>query len=444
MNPGPWERWVCLALLAVAVLGLSAPSVHTVEAPDAGKVRWLAEHAVPVRSIMPEDEDFSDLMPLVGWVGSSRVVALGEVTHGDGAMFLAKARLVRFLHQVMGFDVLAWEAGFFDVPLVDTALRSAVPLPEAAAKGLYRIWWKSVEAQPVFSYVRSTQATPHPILTVGFDCRVSNETSRTTLFPASIFAFFDRLDPTLLSKQERADLTAMSIGLVPADVYEHPGERRYNRDLPRRLIALIDQRRSDLLMRSSPREIDYVRQSLVSLMNMDRALGGPAGTGYSADGYTRDTAMAENLLWLLQGPLAGRKVIVWAHNYHLLRDASSPKMALALKDVPAGGPMGLHLSRALGRDLYVIGALAHHGRNGEAGEKTEDLPVPVPQSLEGLLHAVGKPRLLLGLRDLPADHWLRAPIQAGVYFYEPQVTDVPRLYDAVFFLDEMTPSHAIR
>jgi erythromycin esterase-like protein len=33
---------------------------------------------------------------------------------------------------------------------------------------------------------------------------------------------------------------------------------------------------------------------------------------------------------------------------------------------------------------------------------------------------------------------------AGVYFYEPQVTDVPRLYDAVFFLDEMTPSHAVR
>jgi erythromycin esterase-like protein len=79
------------------------------------------------------------------------------VTHGDGAMFLAKARLVRFLHQVMGFDVLAWESGFFDVPLVDAALRSDVPLPEAAARGLYKIWWKSVETQPVLSYVRSTQ-----------------------------------------------------------------------------------------------------------------------------------------------------------------------------------------------------------------------------------------------------------------------------------------------
>jgi len=24
----------------------------------------------------------------------------------------------------------------------------------------------------------------------------------------------------------------MSIGLLPVDVYEHPGERRYNRELP--------------------------------------------------------------------------------------------------------------------------------------------------------------------------------------------------------------------
>ena len=52
-------------------------------------------------------------------------------------------------------------------------------------------------------------------------------------FPASIFEFFDRLDPALISKQERADLTAMSVGLVPADYYNKPGERRYNRDLPR-------------------------------------------------------------------------------------------------------------------------------------------------------------------------------------------------------------------
>lgn len=409
------------------------------------RVRWLTENALVVRSIAPADEDFSDLLPLVKWIGDSRVVALGEVTHGDGPTFHAKARLVRFLHQVMGFDVLAWESGFFDVPLMDAALRTDVPLPEAARQGLYRIWWSSQEVQPTFAYLRATQATTRPIQSVGFDCRVATDRSRSELFPASIFEFFDRLDPALISKAERADLTAMSIGLLPVEYYNKPGERIYNRALPRRLISVIEERRKELLVRASPREIDHIRQSLVSLLAMDRALGGQAGTGQSTDGYSRDTAMAENLLWLLENPLAGRKVIVWAHNFHVQRDHANPRASAAAAKAgrsPAG-PTGLHLARALGRDLYVIGFLAHHGRYGYAGEEPVDIATAEPGSLEGLLHAVGKPFLLLDLRGLPGDHWLRAPLTTGLYFYEPQETDVPRLYDAVFFLDAMKPSTAV-
>ena len=431
-------------LAVLSVLFVLSPSFAAEPEPTDPHVRWLAEHAVAVRSIAPADEDFSDLMPLLGWISSARVVALGEVTHGDGAAFLAKARLVRFLHQAMGFDVIAWESGFFDVPLVDAALRSDVPLQEAASRGLYTIWANSVEVQPTLAYVRSTRGTPHPIQIVGFDCRVSTERSRSELFPASIFAFFDRLDPNLISKPERADLTAMSVGLVPADYYEHPGERRYNRDLPRRLIAVIDARRAELLARYSPRQIDYVRQSLVSFMNMDRALGGQAGTGKGDNGYGRDKAMAENLLWLLDGPLSGHKVIVWAHNYHVLRDLPQAGAADEMtKNGSLAGPMGMHLSRALGRDLYVIGFAAHHGRYGYAGEKPEDLPAVDSGSFEGLLHAVGRPWLLLNLRGLLSDHWLNGSLSSGFYFYEQQTTNMPRLYDAVFFLDEMTPSTAV-
>jgi len=62
---------------------------------------------VPVRSIAPDDEDFSDLMPLVGWIGSLPRRALGEVTHGD-APFPRQGTAGAVPPQVMGFDVLAW------------------------------------------------------------------------------------------------------------------------------------------------------------------------------------------------------------------------------------------------------------------------------------------------------------------------------------------------
>src|SRR6185436_14530644 len=210
--------------------------------------------------------------------------------------------LIRFLHQKMGFDAIAWEAGIADVPFLDAALRTDVPLPEAAAQALYGIWSRNREVMRTLEYVRASWRTPHPIEIVGFDSRISIPKNRGERWPAAVFELFDRLDPKLLSTQERADLTAMAVGLVPADYYEKPGPRSYNRELPKRLVATIDARRGELLAYWPPRQIDYIRQTLQSLMGMDRALTGNA-MGPGPDGYSRDTAMAENLLWWLNGPL---------------------------------------------------------------------------------------------------------------------------------------------
>ena len=39
---------------------------------------------------------------------------LGESGHGVREFNLAKVRLIRFLHEEMGFDVLAFESGLFE------------------------------------------------------------------------------------------------------------------------------------------------------------------------------------------------------------------------------------------------------------------------------------------------------------------------------------------
>jgi erythromycin esterase-like protein len=95
------------------------------------RIGWLDRNAVPLRSIDFADADFSDLEPLRRAVGSARIVLLGEETHGDGTAFVAKSRVVRFLHEQMGFDVLAFESGFYDMP----AVWKQNPYRQAGARG---------------------------------------------------------------------------------------------------------------------------------------------------------------------------------------------------------------------------------------------------------------------------------------------------------------------
>ena len=70
----------------------------------------LPTHAV--RSISPTDTDFRDLAFLKAEIGPARVVLLGEPTHGEGNVFEAKIRLLRYLREQMGFTTVAFESGF--------------------------------------------------------------------------------------------------------------------------------------------------------------------------------------------------------------------------------------------------------------------------------------------------------------------------------------------
>jgi erythromycin esterase-like protein len=61
---------------------------------------------------------------------------MGEPSHGAGSAFAAKVRLIKFLHQRMGFDVLVWESGLYDVRLAQAALRTPEDPVTAARRGI--------------------------------------------------------------------------------------------------------------------------------------------------------------------------------------------------------------------------------------------------------------------------------------------------------------------
>ena len=75
----------------------------------------VSANSSALASVDPSTPGFDDLAPFGAALGDRRIVLLTEPTHGDGATFLLKTRLVKYLHEVKGFDVLFIESGLYDV-----------------------------------------------------------------------------------------------------------------------------------------------------------------------------------------------------------------------------------------------------------------------------------------------------------------------------------------
>src|SRR5580658_569506 len=75
-----------------------------------GNTVWLS-------TIDPDSADDSGLEAVGKAIGDARVVMLGEQDHGDAPVYLAKTRLIKYLHEKMGFNVLVFESDFFALNL---------------------------------------------------------------------------------------------------------------------------------------------------------------------------------------------------------------------------------------------------------------------------------------------------------------------------------------
>ena len=74
---------------------------------------YVAANTVQVVTVDATANHYEDLAAIGQAIGDARVVMLGEQDHSDGPTFQAKTRLVKYLHEQKGFNVLAFESDFY-------------------------------------------------------------------------------------------------------------------------------------------------------------------------------------------------------------------------------------------------------------------------------------------------------------------------------------------
>lgn len=97
---------------------------------------WAVDHAYAMSKIQPEQWSssggwieqgkFSDLDMLIPLLADKRIVYLGENSHGVAEFSLVKTRMIQYLHQTLGYNIVAFESGLGDAALAQGDRKSVV------------------------------------------------------------------------------------------------------------------------------------------------------------------------------------------------------------------------------------------------------------------------------------------------------------------------------
>lgn len=439
---------VVMSLISLAGEGLGSVQAAASAKAQEARIAYLKKHAIPVRSIDADDGNFADLEPLREVIGNRRIVMLGESSHGDGATFAAKSRLIKFLHQRMGFDVLAFESGFYDMRKAWSALRAGDDPQKAVSSAVFDIWSASRQAQPLWSYVAEQSKTSHPLELSGFDMQFTGSASSEHLLnDLSDYLSRVQLPPNDANAASRVmDALAM--------VFKDPGYiqsgSEFKKVKPEDQIAAVlagqalGQSLGALRPSDEPGRIErdfWVQflKSSAAFLKMSWRVDPEAmeKTVLNWAMNLRDRQMSDNLIWLAKRAYPMRKIIVWAASSHIMRQ----RVKFANQSDPFI-PMGDWIDKAMGTDVYVLGFTSYKGRWGEVGmSKSMEVAPAAPDSLEDLFFSAGFEYAWMDFRNIAADGaWLREPLSCRSLKYLPANTDWTRMMDGLFFIKEMYPS----
>ncbi|HYC37398.1 MAG TPA: erythromycin esterase family protein [Usitatibacter sp.] len=398
----------------------AALALHGDEVPQA-KAEWVEDvrgRAHPIRSLF--SDDFSDLRFLAPLLEGRRVVQLGESGHGVAEFNWLKARLIRYLHRELGYDVIAFESSLSGCDVAD-GLVVAAPAMEVMRQCVFGVW-HSTETLGVFEYLEATRKAGRRLTLAGFD--IQNSGTARTEVARRLVALADAVSPELGRAIESHERRLG--GQITREEADH---------MSRAYLALakgLEDSRDRLgAAGTSPRAIDLAIQESRSrsrLVHM-AVYGRPTFESHRI----RDEGMAENLDFLLDRLHPGRKVIVWAHNTHIARH-----------DEGFGQPhwMGSWVDRRRGREVYTIGIYMGRGAAAHNHRRHYAIAAPPADSLEAVL---ANARMRMSFVDfsrvLPArgNEWMFEPIIARSWGLYPMKVRAAKAYDGVIYVDTVTP-----
>jgi erythromycin esterase-like protein len=323
----------------------------------------VKKETAEIRSVQLNDTDWTDLAAFAAAVKDKRVVMLGEQTHGDGTTFALKARLVRFLHEKMGFNVLAFESDFISLTAYERQ-RDSADAAIILSENIFGIW---TLCNKVDAFFKDYLPKKTDLKICGFDGQLTGEVMRRASKDSMLRQWEQKagIELAMLDRQfaSRWLDSLMSYG------------RKQSVDSLNALQKIFSE-----IYQKMPQDKSFLTQSCESVLHETKSRINYSMGNQSR--YERDAQMARNVQWLANEKYPNEKIIVWAHSAHI---AKYPYRA-SLSEIGEKAMMGniLAADSAFSKVSYVVGVTSFSGKSTWATTELYDLSIRSPsrQSFE--------------------------------------------------------------
>ena len=412
-----------LFILSISLFGLPVHAQKLIK-------DYVKKNVVSINTIEPDSTNYSDLGPIGNAIGDAKIVMLGEQDHGDAPTFLAKTRLIKYLHEKKGFNVLAFESDFFALnDGWDKLPKQEMAIDSFLWQDIFPVWTACKSCTNLFfNYIPSTWNTKSPLTITGFD-------SQQYLY-YSLRHLGKRLDTVLrhfnLPITKRADYATNIISLIdsskvwtlkpPTDISKIDTCLQYLLTIKSELTAVAKP--DDFWLYVIDNMIQQVEGAKTFVLTKKQSVN------------ARDVRMAINLQWLCDVKFKNEKIIVWAADYHTQRQGTNMKERFFDADTVMGDVFAKNERNG---KIYSIGFTSYGGEAGRLGTKPHKVYEPRGNGFETWFDKTDE------YAFVDFEKFNNQNPKADEYFYMKAVGHFNYLakwnhiFDGIFFIREMYP-----
>lgn len=383
-------------------------------APTIAESDWLKQNIYPLKTFEPGSSSNEDLKILKKLIGDSKVVALGETSHGSSEIFKMKSRIIEYLAENDGFDIFSIEANMPESYKLNDYVLEGKGNPTELIRGMYFWTWRTQEVLNMVEWMKDYNKSGHKISFTGFDMQ---------FYKGAIQELNDAFKDHSEIQNKITELKSVLDAVN--------SERKNSRQA---VVSQENKKKIDDHLNSLR---DFISGSNFAATQKSWLMQNIRVIEQYLDSTSRDKYMAENLLWIKsQNP--DSKIIAWAHNGHIKETDYS---------------MGKYLAEILQNDYLTIGFTFNKGNYTAVGTNgLTDYPAQesYPGTYEYFFNSVNVPIFILDLRNTKKQNsenskWLMEKLdfrsvgamKTESEFYETDLTDD---FDLIIFINESTHS----